>query len=119
MQDEPWYGVKCIFRHDDLSGDRPGTVYEERVVVVRAETFEEALEKAEAEASDYVKGMDAVYLDYADVFHMSEERITEGTEVYSLMRTSDLDDDAFVTRYFDDGTQHSREIGAPNELPDS
>jgi len=115
MQDEPWYSVRCVFRHDDLSERAPGTVYEERLVLVRAASFEEALAKGEAEAREYADGFETTYIDYADVFHLSADNVGDGTEVFSLMRTSDLGDDEFVARYFDDGTQHSKTFDEPEQ----
>ncbi len=72
-----------------------------------------ALAKAEADASEYTDGIETTYLGFADVFHLSEEQLGDKTEVYSLMRTSDLADDAFISRYFNDGTEHSRAFEEP------
>ena len=83
-------------------------MYEERIVLVRAESAEEAIRFGEAEAQEYASANDVEYLGFIDTFHSFASELGAGTEVYSLMRTSPLDPEDFVTRYFDDGTQHSR-----------
>jgi len=42
MAEREWYSVKCIFEHDDLAKEADATVYEERVIVLRATDFEDA-----------------------------------------------------------------------------
>lgn len=59
-----WYGVKTLFRtrtvgrprNVDANYDREATLVEERVVLFRARNFDEAIDKAEAEAKQYVAG---------------------------------------------------------------
>jgi hypothetical protein len=59
-----WYGVKSLFRYaakgkaksPDKFYDPNATMVEERVVVLRARTFDEALKKGEAEARAYAAG---------------------------------------------------------------
>jgi len=113
MNDEPWYGAKCVFRHDDLQREEGSYVYEERVVLIRADSFDEAIAKAEQEAHTYAEEFDGIYLDFCGVYHLADNEVGDGCEVYSLMRTSDLEVDDFITRYFDDGTQHEGATGEP------
>lgn len=42
--DEPWYGAKCVFLHRDAPKQGEGQVYEERIVVIRANNATEALQ---------------------------------------------------------------------------
>jgi hypothetical protein len=104
----PWYGAKCLFLHRDATGLCPGRVYEQRIVLVRASSQEAAIRAAEANAREYADDNDAVYLGFVDTFHIFSENLGDGTEVYSLMQTSQLERDEFVSKYFDDGTQHSQ-----------
>jgi hypothetical protein len=77
-------------------------VYEERVVVLLATNREEAIAKAEAEADRYAaRWADAKYLGYVVVYDMTEPGIQDGTEVFSLMRQTDLSSQAFLDRYHD------------------
>lgn len=106
--EEPWYGVKCVFVHHDAPRRGEGRVYEERIVLIHAGSADEAIRLGEAEAREYASANDAEYLGFIDTFHSFATELGAGTEVYSLMRTSSLKSEDFVTRYFDDGTQHSR-----------
>jgi hypothetical protein len=108
MSPEPWYGARCIFQHQNLQAKVPGGfVYEERLILVFAASEEEAIEKAEAEAAEYA-GSDSTYLGYVDVFHVYETQIGEGTEVFSLMRSSNLMPEEYLNRFFDSGAEHQR-----------
>lgn len=79
-------------------------------MLVRAESADEAVRLGEAEAQKYAGANDAEYLGFIDTFRCFAGELEAGVEVYSLMRTSPLDPEAFVTRYFDDGTQHAKSI---------
>ncbi len=97
--DQPWYAVRCIFRH-------PLKTYEERITLWRATSFEDALERAETEAEAYAKENELEYTGYAQAFHLFAGAVEPGAEVYSMLRTSDLDPEEFVARFFDDGGGH-------------
>jgi len=107
MSDEPWYGAKCIFRHDDLKGE-DGHVYEERVVLLKADSFEEAMERAKKEAKDYAQALEGCsYLGFVNVFHIYDKNLGDGTEVYSLMRDSKLGKEKYLTRFFATGKERT------------
>jgi hypothetical protein len=92
---EPWYSVKSLFR------DENANVYEERVVLFRADSFEEAENKGVKEAEEYVINLDNTeFVKVIDVFHMFDEILGEGIEVYSLMTDSDLSADEYIKRRY-------------------
>jgi hypothetical protein len=101
--DKPgWYGVRCFFRWSQDVGQS----YEESVSVWRAASSDEAIVKAEAAAGDYAASCDGEYLGLAQAFFVGdEELINDGTEVFSLIRNSDLAPDNYLTRFFDTGTE--------------
>jgi len=103
----PWYGAKCVFLHRDAPKQGEGQVFEERIVLIRAASAAEAIRLGEAEAEEYARQNEAEYLGFIDTFHIFSDEVGAGTEVYSLMRTSPLSSEEFVTKYYDDGTQHS------------
>ena len=111
--DGPWYGVKCVFLHHDVPSQGEGQVYEERIVLVHAGSASEAIRRGKAEAQEYAQSNDADYLGFIDTFHLFSDDVGSGTEVYSLMRTSSGTPGEFISRYFDDGTQHSRNTEEP------
>jgi hypothetical protein len=99
-----------VFLHPDLRGlKRRKHVYEERIIVVRATSEKDAMRKGEREARQYSKGLDSVErLKFIETFHLFGGVIRGGTEVFSLMRSSNLDGTQFLNRYFDEGSAHSR-----------
>jgi hypothetical protein len=52
MSNESWYSAQCIFLHSD-KGHGPKQMYEERIVLLRADSMEGAIEQAEKEAEEY------------------------------------------------------------------
>ncbi|WP_131737431.1 hypothetical protein [Actinomadura roseirufa] len=103
MERSGWYGVRCVFRW--LNEDE--RLYEEKVTVWRASSFQEAIAKAESEAREYAKATHGQYLDFAQAYFIGAGGpISEGSEVFSLMRTSALDPGEYLTRYFDTGREH-------------
>lgn len=97
-----WYGVRCIFKcHDD-------SAYEERVTLWHAESFERAIELAETEALAYAADIDFDYLGLAQAFDTKALAISNGSEVFSLVRTSSLEPRDYLDRFFDSGSEHHR-----------
>jgi hypothetical protein len=84
---------------------RHGAAYEERVTLWRADTFDDAIELAEAEATDYAAALGAEYCGFAQSFSLPETTPGHGSEVFSLMRVSGLDPDEYLTQFFDTGAE--------------
>lgn len=107
-----WYSARCAFRHPGLAAPEGSAVFEERLVLLRAEDEDEAIAKAEREAEAYGAASGAEYLGFVGVYGIPDETLGEGSEVYSLMRTCELDDEGFVERFLDTGTEHSEDQDA-------
>jgi hypothetical protein len=105
VQERSWYGVRCLFRHE-LSD---GPTFEERITLWQANSFEEAIAKAEAEADEFAAIVDGERVDLAQAYLIDRvdgnETLGEGAEVFSLMRDSVLPSDAYVDRFFDTGDE--------------
>ena len=98
-----WFSARTVYEHD-----KPGDgLFEERIVVLRAGTFEEALERAEVEALTYSEAVGCVYTGYASVFELVEEALGDGAEVFSLMRDSDLSAEEYIDRFYTTGDERS------------
>jgi hypothetical protein len=95
-----WYAVRCFFHWRD-----PYDSYEERITVWRATSPEEAIELAEQEAAEYGDTGSCDYLNLAQVYHLGDEAIQPGTEVFSLLRDSDLEPKDYLDTFFDTGTE--------------
>jgi len=103
MQSEPWYGVKLIYRLTGMS--RPS--YEERVILIRASSDAEAIAEAERRSTKYEDDTTHYtgYLMAFNIFDESGPGIGEGVEVFSSIRYSDLDTDAYLNRFYDTGDE--------------
>jgi deoxyadenosine/deoxycytidine kinase len=99
---EPWYSVRCLF-HDQEAG-----LYEERITLWRGVSFEHAIEQAEKEAKDYAEILDLRYTGLAQAYHLGDETVGSGSEVFSLCRDSDLDPNAYIDAFFDTGRERQR-----------
>lgn len=104
-----WYSVRCVLEvsQPDASGVRR---YEERITLWRAESFEEAEQLAEAEAREYLSDIDVDeegFLGLVQTFWLFGEP-EHGGEVFSLIRSSDLEPDSYLSAHFDTGGEHVR-----------
>ena len=98
--DEPWYSARSLFVHEHTPSDvLPARVYEERIVLLRAASFDDAIQLAENEAREYAaRDEGRRYLGHVDVFHLFDDDIGSGTEVYSVLRVGTPDPDLFVEK---------------------
>jgi hypothetical protein len=110
-----WYSVRCVFHMLGEGGSEEGAPYEERVTLWRAAGFEEAIELAEQEAAEYVDILGVAYLGLAQCYYLGAEidDILSGTEVFSLIRSSDLPPEEYLDAFFDTGDEYQRH--APND----
>jgi hypothetical protein len=105
---EPWFGAKCIFLHTRTQRAAE-QFYEERVILVRANSFDEAIQKAEEEAKNYCQDLEGCsYTGYVNVFHIYDEQMGDGSEIYSLMRSSDLGIEEYLDHFFATGAERSQ-----------
>jgi hypothetical protein len=97
-----WYGVRTVvhLEFDDL--------YEERVTLWQAESFDEALALAEEEADRYAASVDGEHLGLCQAFELAG-RPGHGVEAFSLVRESDLGPDAYLDGFFDTGAERQRQ----------
>lgn len=91
-----WFGVRCLF---EISED----TYEERVTIWEADDFGAALALAEEDAAEYAAPT-GTYLGLAQAFMMFDAP-AHGAEVFSLVRDSVLDADAYIERFFATGNE--------------
>ncbi len=100
-----WFSVRCVFRFPD----GPGGTYEERITLWRAANFADATTLAEVEAVSYATGVGAEYLGLAQAYAMYDEPV-HGSEIFSLMRDSDLAPDSYLNTFFDTGDERQGAI---------
>jgi len=98
-----WFGVRCVFGH---SVKEEGRLYEERILLIRAASLDQAIIKAEQEAKAYAVGLDGVtYLDFAQAYQIFDDSISDRSEVFSLIRASTLSSQEYLSQYFDTGAE--------------
>jgi hypothetical protein len=106
MSDKEWYAARTIYSH---SGDSVDNLYEERIIVLKASSFDEAISEAEKEANEYADPESGtIYLEFVNVFKLYEKDIEHRTEVYSLMRESNLKPKNYLDTFFDTGTEKTK-----------
>jgi hypothetical protein len=111
---EPWYAARCIFHHR-ARGTIPAC-FEERIILLRATGAAEAIRRAEEEAREYAASLEAVeYVDAMDMFHLYEQLVGDGTEVFALLRVSDLDARAYVSQFSHTGSERWRPFDGADE----
>lgn len=98
-----WYGVRTVYRWP-----RQGA-YEERVTIWRAQTADDAIAMADEEGDRYIAANRSKFeiqrLDnYANCYLLVREP-TNGSEVYSLLRSSDMSPEEYVDRFFETGAE--------------
>lgn len=112
MDDEPWYGVRCVFEGEDddpASGDH---WYEERVTLWRASSEDDAIRLAEAEGDEYAEDTGVRRTEVVQSFHIFGPHVGSGTEVFSLIRGSRLSAAEYLDAFFDTRTELQRHKAA-------
>lgn len=104
IESSGWYGVRCVFEHAAYAGHS----YEERVTLWPAGSLDEAIELAEVEAQEYAEALTSTrYLGLAQAYAMADT-LGKGAEVFSLIRDSELDADAYVDAFFATGAEYEQ-----------
>ncbi|WP_203831759.1 DUF4288 domain-containing protein, partial [Catellatospora citrea] len=104
-----WYSARTFYRWQTWE-NRP---FEERVVLFRATSLDEAIELAERESAEYAREGEHEVLDMvqayriSDMFSDGDEEMGAGTEVFSKLHALDLPANAFLDRY-DSGPAHTQ-----------
>ena len=110
METPEWYGARSVYELVGRGPQENGTrLFEDRVVLIKASSFEEAIAEAEKEALTYAnEDSGFVYLGYINVYKLVDTRIKSGTEVYTLMRESPLAPKEYIDRFFDTGLERTK-----------
>ena len=99
-----WYAIRCVFRDT-----KNPTSYEERATLWRADSFDKAIERAEAEGREYADALSLGYLGLAQAYELADEP-RDGAEVFSLWRESELDSAVYLNTFFDTGTERQGQV---------
>jgi hypothetical protein len=97
-----WFGVRTVFLHS-------GGMYEERIITVAANGLDDAILRGELEGADYAADLGVEQLGLVQAFAMFDD-LADGAEVFSLVRQSSLEQETYLTRFFDTGTERQRDV---------
>lgn len=109
MAAKEWYGARTIYRLDRYTSEYDSTfLYEERIVVTKATSFDNAIAQAEKKTANYAAESEITYLGFVNVFKIVDDSITNNTEIYSLVRESKLLSIDYLDRFFDTGSERTK-----------
>src|SRR3984885_11929356 len=97
------FGVRGVFAWSGWEG-KP---FEERITLWRARSLDHAIELAEQEAGGYAAENGFEYLHLSQAYAITEgSEIGSGTEVFSLLRDSDMAPDDYLNSFFSTCREH-------------
>jgi hypothetical protein len=102
------FSVRCLFRWANRRGSDQ-TTYEERITLWAAESDDDAIAMAEAEAKAYATSNGVEYLNLCQCYAMFEEVAASKVEVFSLLRDSPLEPREYLRHYFVTGSERERD----------
>lgn len=103
----PSYSTRTVIRFGGLAM-KAKYVYEERITLWRAKTMDGAIRKSEAEAKRYAKESGGTYLKFIQAYWLYDEVDADGSEVFSLMRESNLPSKQYIDTHFDTGAEKEK-----------
>ena len=102
------FSVRSIYRRSSPTDATQRYSYEERVVLFAATSLDDAIAQAELEATDYCCDSDTKSMNYFMAYELVEDKVVSGSEVFSLIRDSDLDADDYIDLHFDTGRERAQ-----------
>ena len=96
-----WFAVQSVFRHGDY--ERDAAIYEERVVVYRAGTVEQAIERAKKDNAAYLDAnRDFTEVGQVSIFAVAADaKDLDGTEVWSCLHRGPRQGEEFWAERYD------------------
>jgi hypothetical protein len=77
-------------------------IYMKNVITLwKATTFEEAHKLAWEEARTYAAEAKCIFLERSDAFHLFDDKIMVGTELYSTMRGSNFKPEQYISTFIE------------------
>ncbi len=107
-----YFTAKSIYRHIDReASDQDSTLYEERMVLIESDSFDNALVEAKKEATAYADQFEnVIFAGYIDLYELSLKSLSAGSEFYSLIRRCSLDIDDYIDKFYDTGAECERDV---------
>ena len=97
-----WFAVRHVIRN--------GSNSEERITIWNRSTDEDAIDAARVEAERYAGSLDdACVLDVFQSYRMFDPP-EDGAELFSLIRSSELDSEEYVDRFLSTGEEFQSDV---------
>jgi ankyrin repeat protein len=102
----PIYTVRTLIKWEKRSDQSKSYLYEERITAWNALSHVDAIKEAEKEVNEYA-GDDSEALNLFQAYWLDDdiELVTQGAEVFSLLRESDLEPADYINAFFDTGEE--------------
>jgi hypothetical protein len=97
-EDRKWYGVRYLVH------EKENDFYEERIIILRADNSDAALDKGTINAKEYCESLGYI-LHYIEEFPIVDDAIEEYSEVYSIMRETPDSPEDYVKKYMKTGDE--------------
>ena len=117
-----WYAVRSVFRAQTTAEFAPAdladgeSAYEERITLWQATSFEEAIARAEEEATEYAEFLNVEHVsEFAQAYHVADVPPRDGSEIFSLIRYSPLGPEPYVDQFFDTGAERQEHVDPEDE----
>jgi hypothetical protein len=102
-----WFGVKTILIHLHES-DSTLRVYEESVLLVKADNFDDAIASAERIVRKNCSVLSCEDSGFYNAFEITDDKLSNGVEVYSIMRESKIEIDKYLDKFYDTGFERTK-----------
>jgi hypothetical protein len=112
MQPEPpeyFFSAKCVFRAEMIEDGQPVSVFEERIIFVKACEFDEAFDKAEKAGGKYAgknqtEKNKTTFLACVGIF-IVQDPVEDGVEVFSMLRESNMPSENYLKLHYQTGSE--------------
>lgn len=105
-----WYTAKGIFRHEP-SAENAKPWYEERIVLIKADSEEDAIKQAAQEARKYSKAAECQLVEIVEAWEIHDDKLIHGTEIFSSKNISTLGPSEYLEQFYPDAPEDCEAIG--------
>ena len=97
-EDRKWHGIRYLVY------EKENKFYEERIIILRADSSDDALDKGTISANEYCESL-GFKLHYIEEFSIVDDAIQEYTEVYSIIRHTAEPPENYIRKYMKTGDE--------------
>ena len=108
------FTVRCVILWKEREDQKLKYLYEERITAWNANSADEAIDSAESEVNEYAgeAGFEVLELFQSYALFDDLTLASEGIEIFSLLRESDLEPNDYLESLFNTGTERQGDYGA-------